>query len=240
MRTTTTVWATIAMLALTLLGFGAAPADAHRPLRSDDQVDSVVLTAGAGVWIPGKRWRWVHCVLTTSAGPTEPIAEQELVLEARSYGGARFRRVGSGVTGTYGQVSLRVSPLRTTVYRCRWAGIDDNTGPSIDPVLSPVASVGVQTHLKIHVRRTADGDGALVTGVAKPRHPGTRVTLYARGVAWDWGAESQVLDRGRLSRRGTYELSGQLPDGPGPWTIYVEAAAAPGNIAGPSAYRYIE
>ena len=232
MRTTTTVRATIAALAVTLLGLGPAPADAHRPLRSDDQVASVSLTAGPGVWLPGKRWRWVNCTLTTSVWPGEPIVGQELVFEARSYGETRFRRVGSVRTGEYGQASLRVAPLRTTDYRCQWAGSVDL---SIGPMLSQVATVGVATHLTIRVRRTDDGGSVRVTGAAKPRHPGTRVTLYAR--SFDLGAESWVLARGRLSRRGTYDLTAPLAEGP--WTIYVEAAKAAGNVRGPSAYRSI-
>jgi len=158
------------------------------------------------------------------------------VFEARGYGKRGFRPIGAARTSRYGQAHLRVSPRRTMDYRCRYDGNDGSTGLPALPVLSEAATAEVSTHVTIHARRTDDGSGVEVTGTANPRHPGTRVTLYGRGFALD--AESWVIDRGRLSRRGTYELSGPLTGGP--WLVYVQVAKAPGNVAGPSASRYVK
>ena len=198
----------------------------------DFEYSGLTLDGVGGSWVEGEVRRYHNCVLRSGF---EPVAGETVVMESRVHGRGAFRRLGAARTSEYGQVSFADWPHTTMDYRCRYAGNDGTTGTPAPPLETQITTLRVQTHLSIRVRRTDHGRGVHATGVATPRHPGTRVTLYARRVAWD--ATSRVLDRGRLSRRGTYELSGRL--GRGPWLVYVKVAKAPGNSAGPSASRYV-
>lgn len=199
----------------------------------DFESSSLTLEGVGGSWAEGEVRRWHSCSLRSGF---DPVAGQPVVMESRVHGRGAFKHLGTAKTGKYGQVSFADWPHTTMDYRCRYAGNDGTTGPPAPALETAITTLKVQTHLSIRVRRTDHGRGVLATGLATPRHPGTRVTLYARRVAWD--ATSRVLDRGRLSRRGTYELSGRL--GRGPWLVYVKVAKAPGNSAGPSASRYMK
>jgi hypothetical protein len=188
---------------------------------------------------PGKRLQAVYCGLNSQPDPFEglvPVVGEPIVLESRHHGDGPFTKLAVARTSEYGQAVFHDRPRTLTDYRCRYAGNDGTTGRPYPPLVSAIYAMKVQTLVTVRARRTGQGSRVLVTGTADPRHPGTRVTLLVKGVAWD--AESRVLDRGRLSRRGTYELSAPLA--PGPWLVYVRVAKAPGNATATSASRYVK
>jgi hypothetical protein len=188
---------------------------------------------------PG-RARWsLYCGLSSQPDMTqlpEPVSGEPITLESRPHGSGNFRVLGVARTSKYGQAVFHDRPRRLTDYRCRYGGRDGSAGHPYPASVSSVFALKVPTHVTIRVRRTDHGRRVLATGTADPRHPGTRVTLLVKGFALD--AQSRVLDRGRLTRRGTYELSARL--GKGPWLVYVRIAKAPGNAAATSAERSVK
>ncbi|MDR7254454.1 hypothetical protein J2X46_003447 [Nocardioides sp. BE266] len=194
----TAVVATAATLAVvpTLVGGSASATTAT---RADT---SLSIRAVKPAVAPGKS----STIRGRLAVPGADPAGRNVLLEARTPGTPGFIPVASTTSGTYGKLTLKVTPETTTLYRWRYAGAAD-----ADRAVSGVArvrvrvpqhpAVRIRTTLSVRLKQVGPQDQDVVRGKLFARGMplgGRWVILVSRTPASDgWGFESAARTDGR-------------------------------------------